>query len=113
MSRIQHEAAPAEAWAWDFEADPDLPHFVDHLPGIPILPGVALLDLAVVPGIRRHDSTIGRLIGARRVKFRRPVPAGALVHIEATRRAGIPGVAFEAFLGPDICASGTLEFEGS
>ncbi len=111
MSAECEELSPQTVHEWEFHARRDLAHFRDHFPGMPILPGVALLDLAVFPELLRWCTDLGVVRGLARVKFRRPVMPDAVVRVAAERLPGQARVRFRASIGDDECASGIVEFE--
>ncbi len=111
MSAEQQILPVAGVHEWEFHARRDLPHFRDHFPGMPILPGVALLDLAVIPELLNWYADLGVVCGLARVKFRRPIMPDAVVHMAAERLPGQLRIRFRACIGDDECASGIVEFE--
>lgn len=89
------------------------PHFVGHFPGEPIFPAVAQVDTVVLEAVRRIWPALGEPVGARRLKFRRPMRPGATARLELDRTDGSPTrVAFELIGPEEVFASGMLEFRG-
>jgi 3-hydroxyacyl-[acyl-carrier-protein] dehydratase len=64
------------------------PFFQGHFPGVPIMPGVLILEaLAQTGGILVHqkgyDKKIAVLLNVANAKFRRPVMPGDVLHLHA------------------------------
>ena len=81
----------------------DHPAFAGHFPGMPILPGVVLLDTVV-------QLAPGASAGVRQIssaKFFSPVARGESLVIAYTRTAGA-GVRFDITCGARKIATGTL-----
>jgi 3-hydroxymyristoyl/3-hydroxydecanoyl-(acyl carrier protein) dehydratase len=87
---------------------PDLIYFEGHFDGLPLLPAVAQLVRLVMPVVRQAYPDVGRVLKLRRVRFRRPLPPGAVVHVGLSRAGD--QVSFEIKLQDLVAASGTLHF---
>ena len=88
---------------------PDARLFDGHFDGGPVLPGVALLDLAAA-ACRARGLESGEFTGVRDVRFTQPVGPGEAVDIELIG-IGAPGaVRFETRVKGQVVASGVLLF---
>jgi 3-hydroxyacyl-[acyl-carrier-protein] dehydratase len=107
---FRHEHLPLPETAVRFPGGSDW--FSGHFPGNPIVPGVALISLAVEAVIERERSE-GRSVaitGLRRVRFRLPVRPDDEVMLEVTRmpeRQG-PAYFFTVSLAGEVACSGLL-----
>ncbi len=100
----------AEDDHYELRVPPDLIHFRGHFPGLPILPGVVLVDWIVCLAAKqteaaRHIQSIDQL------KFVAPVPPAALVSLQLTHEPQRCRVRFRARLGARDCASGVLVYQ--
>jgi 3-hydroxymyristoyl/3-hydroxydecanoyl-(acyl carrier protein) dehydratase len=75
---------------------PNFAGFDGHFPGLPVLPGVCLLQAAVVTLEDWHGQAV-RVLGLRRSRFQSPVQPGQRVDVECTARTG-DGPAYQAVL---------------
>ncbi len=97
------------------DVDPGSPWFSGHFPGVPILPGVAVLSM-VFDAIARQAAERGermRLSAVRKIRFRRLIRPGERLEISAVReREGPPAsYAFRVSVGAEPAASGILLVE--
>ncbi len=99
--------ADAEGDHYELRVSPDLVHFAGHFPGLPILPGVVLIDWAVRLAATRN-SAVRAIASVDQLKFMAPVPPGAVVSLRLTREPDRSRVRFIARLGGRDCASGVL-----
>jgi 3-hydroxymyristoyl/3-hydroxydecanoyl-(acyl carrier protein) dehydratase len=88
---------------------PALAHFAGHFPGLPILPGVVLIDWAV-------RLAAGHIAGAcdvasiERLKFMAPVPPGARLALVLSHETPRARVQFAYRLDGRTCASGVIVY---
>jgi len=99
--------ADAEGDHYELRVSPDLVHFAGHFPGLPILPGVVLIDWAVRLAATRN-SAVRAIASVDQLKFMAPVPPGAVVSLRLTHEPDRSRVRFVARLGARDCASGVL-----
>ena len=94
----------ADSDHYELRVSHDLVHFAGHFPGLPILPGVVLIDWTVRLAAARNSAvrTIDQL------KFMAPVPPGAVVSLRLVHEPDRSRVRFTARLGTRDCASGVL-----
>ncbi|CAN5922239.1 hydroxymyristoyl-ACP dehydratase [soil metagenome] len=95
----------------DLRIDADLPALAGHFPGLPIVPGVCLLDW-VIRLSARHLALLPD--GARQfqIKFRRVLQPGEAVTLSLRRLSG-GRVQFDYKRNDTIYASGTVAPEGA
>ncbi len=95
------------------------PFFQGHYPGLPIMPGVMILEaMAQLSGIllsRRleHTGKIAVLLSMDRVKMRRPVRPGDQLILEAESmhvRTRTGHCRCKAYVGPDVAAEAEIKF---
>jgi len=92
---------------YELRVSPDLIHFEGHFPGLPILPGVVLIDWAVRLAAVRN-SAVRAMTSVDQLKFMAPVPPGAVVSLRLVHEHERARVRFTARLGARDCASGIL-----
>ena len=97
----------AEGDHYELRVSPDLVHFAGHFPGLPILPGVVLIDWAVRLAAARN-SAVRAITSVDQLKFMAPVPPGAVVSLRLTHEPERCRVRFIARLGARDCASGVF-----
>ncbi|MDN7179841.1 AMP-binding protein [Caballeronia sp. SEWSISQ10-4 2] len=108
---VLSEARSEKALHYELRVPPTLVHFAGHFPGLPILPGVVQVDWAMrlavdhVPGVRA-------LASIDQLKFKAPVPPGALLDLTLTHDASRQRVQFAYRLGGRDCASGVFVYRG-
>jgi acyl-CoA synthetase (AMP-forming)/AMP-acid ligase II len=108
---VLSEARSEKVLHYELRAPPTLVHFAGHFPGLPILPGVVQIDWAMrlatdhVPGVRA-------LASIDQLKFKAPVPPGALLDLTLTHDASRQRVQFAYRLGGRDCASGVFVYRG-
>lgn len=96
---------PETSTAFSWEVPADHPAFAGHFPDKPILPGVVLLDRALLLAEAAFPDKTIRQIG--NAKFLSPVAPCA--HLRFSFRAGARGsIAFEVDCAGRVVASGSL-----
>ncbi|SAL56872.1 AMP-dependent synthetase/ligase [Caballeronia udeis] len=109
---VLSEVRSETALHYELRVPPTLAHFAGHFPGLPILPGVVQVDWAMrlaaeqVPGVRA-------LASIDQLKFKAPVPPGALLDLTLTHDASRHRVQFVYRLGRRDCASGVIVYRGT
>ena len=88
----------------------DLAPLAGHFPGLPIVPGVCLLDWVVRHSVR-HLSLLGEGAPRIQIKFRRVIQPECLVTL-ALHRQSRGRVQFEYRTGDTVYASGTIAPDG-
>ena len=86
----------------------DEPFFKGHFPGMPILPGVAQLGLAV-ENARKAYGLDGAVKEAKKLKFLHVIEPGHDIALFLSRN-GVNEVRYEFKEGETLCSSGTLVF---
>ena len=94
------------------------PFFQGHFPGVPIMPGVLILEaLAQVGGILVHqkgyDKKIAVLLNIANAKFRKPVLPGDALHLHAKGihiSANGGKMAAKAMIGEQLAVEAELSF---
>jgi 3-hydroxyacyl-[acyl-carrier-protein] dehydratase len=94
------------------------PFFQGHFPGVPIMPGVLILEaLAQTGGILVHqkgyDKKIAVLLNIANAKFRKPVLPGDVLHLHAKglHISGTGGkMAAKAMIGEQLAVEAELTF---
>jgi 3-hydroxymyristoyl/3-hydroxydecanoyl-(acyl carrier protein) dehydratase len=108
---VLSEVRSETALHYELRVPPTLVHFAGHFPGLPILPGVVQIDWVMrlaaeqVPGVRM-------LASIDQLKFKAPVPPGALLDLTLTHDASRRRVQFAYRLGRRECASGVIVYQG-
>jgi acyl-coenzyme A synthetase/AMP-(fatty) acid ligase/3-hydroxymyristoyl/3-hydroxydecanoyl-(acyl carrier protein) dehydratase len=108
---VLSEARSKTLLHYELRVPPTLVHFAGHFPGLPILPGVVQIDWAMrlaaeqVPGVRM-------LASIDQLKFKAPVPPGALLDLTLTHDALRRRVQFAYRLGGRDCTSGVIAYRG-
>ncbi|MDE2203348.1 MAG: AMP-binding protein [Burkholderiaceae bacterium] len=103
-------ASDAEGDHYELRVSPDLIHFKGHFPGLPILPGVVLIDWIVRLAATR-DRAVRAMTSIDQLKFMAPVPPGAVVSLRIVHEPERRRVRFTARTGARDCASGTLVYQ--
>lgn len=96
---------------YELRVSPDLVHFEGHFPGLPILPGVVLIDWAIRLAATRNGA-VRAMTSIDQLKFMAPVPPGAVVSLRLAHEPERNRVRFVAKLGTRDCASGALVYQG-
>jgi 3-hydroxyacyl-[acyl-carrier-protein] dehydratase len=94
------------------------PFFQGHFPGVPIMPGVLILEaLAQTGGILVHqktqDAKIALLLNVNNAKFRKPVVPGdsLILHVTGIHITNKSGkVQAKAFVGEQLAAEAEIGF---
>lgn len=94
---------------YELRVSPDLVHFAGHFPGLPILPGVVLVDWAVRLAAARNRAARA-ITSVDQLKFMAPVPPGAVVSLRLAHEPERCRVRFTARLGARDCASGVFVY---
>ncbi|MCB9680134.1 MAG: AMP-binding protein [Alphaproteobacteria bacterium] len=87
---------------------PEGPWYDGHFPDAPVLPGVALLAVLVLPALAEAWPDLGPCHEVRRVRFREVLAPGDHVTLSATRDGA--SVRFDVRRDDRSCTSGTLGF---
>ncbi|WP_296227954.1 AMP-binding protein [Ralstonia sp. UBA689] len=95
---------------YELRVSPDLIHFEGHFPGLPILPGVVLIDWAIRLAAMRNGA-VRAMTSIDQLKFMAPVPPGAVVSLRLVHEPERTRVRFIARLGARDCASGVLAYQ--
>ena len=109
---VLSEVRSETALHYELRVPPTLVHFAGHFPGLPILPGVVQIDWAIrlaaeqVPGVCA-------LASIDQLKFKAPVPPGALLDLTLTHDASRHRVRFAYRLGRRDCTSGVIVYRGT
>ncbi len=103
----------------EFDVPPDLPAFRGHFPGVPVMPGVLILEMLAQSGalavlsLDNMKDKIAYLAGIESARFRRPVRPGdvlrAVTRLGPIRR-GIGRAEGVCYVGEDEVASATIRF---
>lgn len=88
----------------------NLLYFRGHFDGHPILPGVVQLQCIVVEQAQQAWRDLGMAVGARRLKFTRPILPGEELRVQLSRVRS-DRVDFTLSVAGENCASGSLMFE--
>jgi hypothetical protein len=96
-SRRVRVHVPADLWCFD-----------GHFPGQPVLPGVAQLELFVVPEVRRAWPDLGPVRRLSRLKFKRTIGPGDHLELLLERLEETGRVEFDLRRDGESCASGVL-----
>ena len=108
---VLSEARSDAGLHYELRVPPTLVHFAGHFPGLPILPGVVQIDWAMrlaaeqVPGVRV-------LASIEQLKFKAPVPPGALLDLMLTHDVSRHRVQFTYRLRGRDCTSGVIVYRG-
>ena len=91
---------------------PESPWFMGHFPKDPILPGIALISMAV-DTIKQHESKKRsniRITGVRRVRFKKPVrPNDAIsISIQQENKELGPSYSFKISVNGDMACTGII-----
>ena len=101
---------PSEPVSGSFTVPADHPCLPGHFPGLPIVPGVVLLDLSCAVLLRaRPDLGAPREIKA--AKFMRPVKAGDVVRVSFAAATGVADtLRFSCETDSGLVAQGQIVF---
>ena len=108
---VLSEARSDAGLHYELRVPPTLVHFAGHFPGLPILPGVVQIDWAMrlaaeqVPGVRV-------LASIEQLKFKAPVPPGALLDLMLKHDVSRHRVQFTYRLRGRDCTSGVIVYRG-
>jgi 3-hydroxyacyl-[acyl-carrier-protein] dehydratase len=95
------------------------PFFVGHFPGIPIMPGVLIIEMMAQAGgvmmltLEEHKGKLAYLAGIEKARFRKPVLPGDTLVAEITLvkgRAGMGWVKGVAKVGDKVVCDAELAF---
>ncbi|MEX3955107.1 AMP-binding protein [Trinickia sp. EG282A] len=101
----------ADAWHYELRVPPTLVHFSGHFPGLPILPGVVMVDWAIDLASDHLDG-VREIKSIHRLKFMAPVPPNATLRLTLGHDAARGSVRFSYRLGERECASGVIDYRG-
>ncbi|TCW86979.1 AMP-dependent synthetase [Burkholderia sp. SRS-46] len=99
----------ADQWHAELRVPPDLAHFDGHFPGLPILPGVVQIDWAVRLAMRNIPA-LRAVRSIDQLKFKAPVPPGAVLMLRLAHDAERRRVRFAFRRGERECTSGTVVY---
>ena len=106
---VLSEARSDTALHYELRVPPTLVHFAGHFPGLPILPGVVQVDWAM-RFAAEHVAGVRALASIDRLKFKSPVPPGAVLNLTLTHDASRRRVQFAYRLRDQECASGVIVY---
>lgn len=95
------------------------PFFTGHFPGVPIMPGVLIIEaLAQLSGLlllskEENSKKLGVLTGTDKFKFRKQVTPGDTLILKSeilAFRHNIAKATVEAYVGNELAASGEISF---
>jgi acyl-coenzyme A synthetase/AMP-(fatty) acid ligase/3-hydroxymyristoyl/3-hydroxydecanoyl-(acyl carrier protein) dehydratase len=109
---VLSEARSGTTLRYELRVPPTLVHFAGHFPGLPILPGVVQVDWAMRLAAE-HVVGVRALASIDRLKFKAPVPPGALLALTLTPDASRQRVQFAYRLDEQDCASGLIVYRES
>ncbi|WP_443797839.1 ApeI family dehydratase, partial [Burkholderia vietnamiensis] len=89
-----------------------LAHFDGHFPGLPILPGVVQIDWAARLAARELPA-VRELRCVEHLKFKAPVPPGAVLTLRIAHDAARGRARFAFRRGERECTSGVLVYEAA
>jgi len=93
----------------------DSPWFDGHFPGQPILPGIAMIAMALDAARQKeaHEGKSIRLKAVKRVRFKKPVRPGEPFKLALKREQKESGISynFTILLGDEVACTGALSVE--
>lgn len=95
-----------DAGRYQAEVPAELVYFEGHFDGLPVLPGVVLLDRLIWPIVRAEHPEVTGISAVRRLRFRRPIPPESQLAIEVSRTGG--RIDFEVSSAGEVVATGQL-----
>jgi 3-hydroxymyristoyl/3-hydroxydecanoyl-(acyl carrier protein) dehydratase len=104
---VLSEARRETALHYELRVPPTLVHFAGHFPGLPILPGVVQIDWAMRLAAEQVPTVTHAGID-RQLKFKAPVPPGALLNLTLTHDASRQRVQFAYRLGSGTARRASL-----
>ena len=105
------EHDPVTQAQWRVTIAPDSPYFAGHFPGLPIYPGVAVLQDAILTRLTTVRPELRRLRAITRAKFRRAIVPGQEldVHVRFLEQSGHVDV--RILSQSQLCVSARLRFD--
>ncbi|KVF65409.1 acyl-CoA synthetase family protein [Burkholderia vietnamiensis] len=101
-----------DALHYELRVPPTLAHFDGHFPGLPILPGVVQIDWAARLAARELPA-VRELRCVEHLKFKAPVPPGAVLTLRIAHDAARGRARFAFRRGERECTSGVLVYEAA
>jgi 3-hydroxyacyl-[acyl-carrier-protein] dehydratase len=97
---------------WRVTIDPESPYFAGHFPGLPIYPGVAVLQDVILRRLATVRPELRCLRAITRAKFRRAIVPGQELDVHVTFLDEVGHVDVRIFSQSQLCVTARLCFDG-